>query len=450
MAKQPKTTLFAPEDIDKKRDLRNVLIACGIFLLGFAPMILISNPIGNVLTIPGLELALVALLAALVTVGGLLALRTDWPVRYVTWALLVSYTLLVSAMVYLSGSPLTPMFAIYMLVVMAASFLLGQRGALAIAALCSAEYGILLVLEYVEILKVIPLWRLAFTPYTRGTLFVINWLAVSIPLLLAAQLAGALAERLRTTNMNLRESERLRESLSSMIVHDLRNPLTALLGGLDIIRLTMADHMDADQKHLLENARRSGHALLGMVGELLDISKMEAGKLTLNVQPTDLRALIDENIDLVRVLTETGELEIRAALTEDVASVPCDRQLIGRVIANLLSNAIKHTPPKGLISVVAIRRGDFATVSVADTGPGIPPEYHQRIFEKFGQIEQPGKERRGTGLGLPFCKMAVEAHGGQIWVESEVGRGSTFYFSLPMSASPGPSAPPPPQAPLTS
>lgn len=435
MTEQPKqTTVFAPEQVDERRELRNALIIGLIALFGFGAMILASGPIVRWLPIPTYELTAVALIFGLITAGGLFALKQNWPVRRIAWIILVSYTVIVTLVVYLTGAPLTPTFALSMLVVMAASFLLGRNGARIIAALSAAGYGITLLLEYFELLKIIPLWRLYFTPATRGDLFFINWVTVSIPLLLAAELAGTLAERLKKTNMNLRESERLRESLSSMIVHDLRNPLTALMGGLDILRLMLAEQMDPDQKRLLENSRRSGHALLGMVGELLDISKMEAGKLTLNIQPTDLCTLITESIEIIRAWSEMEELEIRTALCDDVKSVPCDRQLISRVIANLLSNAIKHTPAGGIISVIARQRGPSALISVADTGPGIPPEYHKRIFEKFGQVEQPGKERRGTGLGLTFCKMAVEAHGGQIWVESQVGQGSTFHFTLPMES----------------
>jgi signal transduction histidine kinase len=111
----------------------------------------------------------------------------------------------------------------------------------------------------------------------------------------------------------------------------------------------------------------------------------------------------------------------------------CDRQLIRRVMTNLLSNAIKHTPAGGTITLgVRNRANNTIEVCVADTGNGIAPEFHRRIFEKFGQISQQGSERHGTGLGLTFCKIAVEAHGGHIWVESQLGRGSSFFFTVPV------------------
>ncbi len=422
-------------EIDERRDLRNTL-TIGVFaLFGFGGMILVSGPIVMWLPIPTTELTLVAVTFGVITIGSMVALDRNWPVRPITWAVLVAYTIIVSLVVYFTGAPLTPIFALYMLVVTAAAFLLGQRGAMIIAVLNAACYAAVLILEYYEILRIIPLWRLSFTLFTREHLLVINWLTVSISILLTAQLTGILAERLKKSNASLRESERLRESLTGMIVHDLRNPLTALLGGMDILRLTMGTHMNADQKSLLENARHSGQTLLDMIGELLDLSKMEAGKLILNVQPVDLTELINKNLDMVRTLSEEGKIDIHTVLFDNVKSVPCDRQLISRVVNNLLSNALKFTPPNGRISIMACLRGNAALVSVADTGPGIALQHQQHIFEKFGQVKEPGQERRGTGLGLTFCKMAVEAHGGKIWVESQVGEGSTFYFTLPMAGS---------------
>jgi two-component system sensor histidine kinase/response regulator len=284
-------------------------------------------------------------------------------------------------------------------------------------------------------LKMVLIWRLNFDPRERGALLVVNWLAVSIPALLISQLSGALAARLRTTNLHLRESERLRETLTDMVVHDLRNPLAALMAGLDILRLTLVKELSAEQMNLLDISRRSGHVLLGMVSELLDISKMEAEQLSLNIQPVDLPQLIADSIEAEESLADIEGLAISLHLSDEVNQAPCDRQLVSRVMANLLSNAIKHTPRGGKIAVTASLIENAVSVSVADTGDGIPIEDQQRIFEKFGQVERPGKERRGAGLGLTFCKMAVEAHGGQIWVESRglPGEGSTFTFTLPLA-----------------
>ena len=437
MSRPSKTTVFTPEEIDEKRDLRNMLLVAGACMIGLGVLILASGPIPGikVLDIPTLENSLMVLAAAFVTAAGLVAWKANWPARPVAWATLVAYTIIISLTVHYSGGPLTPMPALYLLVVVAASFLLAQRGATVIAVLSALCYAVVLYLEYSGALKMVLIWRLGFDPRERGALLVVNWLAISIPALLTSQLAGTLAARLRTTNLHLRESERLRETLTNMVVHDLRNPLSSLMAGLDILRLTLVRELSAEQMNLLDISRRSGHVLLGMVGELLDISKMEADQLSLDIQAVDLRQLILESVETEKSLAEIEGLSINLHLSDEVKQISCDRQLINRVMANLLSNAIKHTPSGGKISVAASLVEGAASISVADTGEGIPVEDQQRIFEKFEQVELSGQERRGTGLGLTFCKLAVQAHGGQIWVESQPGQGSTFFFTLPLTQS---------------
>jgi len=426
--------MYAPEERDERRDLRNALVIAGLCAIGFGALVFASGPVPriNVLNIPTFETSVLVLLAGLITLIGLGALRARWPMRPIAWITLVGYTFVISLTVHYSGGPLTPMPALYLLVVVAASFLLGHLGATVIAVLSAVCYATILYLEYTGVLRMVLIWRVTFDPHERGILLIVNWLAVTIPALLTSQLAGTLAARLKWTNLYLRQSERQRENLTGMLVHDLRNPLSALMAGLDILRLTLANELSAEQMNLLDISRRSGYVLLGMVGELLDISKMEAGKLALNIQPVDLRQLITESVDAERALADAEKIEFRLALSDEVKQVPCDRQLVSRVMLNLLSNAIKYTPSDGTITVTTRKAGSSIVVEVADTGSGIPREYQQLIFEKFGQVDQPGQERRGTGLGLPFCKMAVDAHGGQIGIESQAGQGSRFFFKLPL------------------
>jgi signal transduction histidine kinase len=375
----------------------------------------------------------VALASIAVTMGGLFALQRQYPVRTIAWVVLIGYTVLVSLAVHYTGGPLTPFPAVYLVIVLAASFLLGRRGATVIALLSITCYALILYLEYIGVLSMVQIWRIAFSPRERGPLLIINWITLTIPTLVTAQLAGTLAERLKETNRHLRESERLRQNLSDMIVHDLRNPLTSLMGGLDVMQMTMGERMTPDQIRMLENAQHSGHALLNLVGELLDISKMEAGQFKLDLEPTNVHRLLEENARSVRALAQLDEQTVETVEAQ-VDTVTCDRQLITRVVANLVSNAMKHTPAGGTIILAATQQPDegLVTISVTDTGVGIPAEYLDSIFDKFSQVDKPGNVRQGTGLGLTFCKMAVEAHGGRIWVESEVGKGSTFAFSLPL------------------
>ncbi len=420
------------------RDLRNTLLIGGLVILVFGGMLFATESLGGVLQIPTLPNALAALGGAVVTAAGLAALRARLPVRSIAWGTLVGYTLVIALTVHFTGGPLTPMPALYLLVVVAASFLLGLNGALVIALLSVVSYALVLLMEYSGLLSMVLIWRQEFDPRERGVLLVVNWLAVAIPAIFTAQLGGTLAQRLKTSNAHLRESERLRESMIQMIVHDLRNPLTALMGGVEVLRLMMREQMGEEQRQLLENARRSGHLLFGMVEELLDVSRMEAGMMQPAIKPVDLNGLILEEVENTRLLAEQDGVTVEADVGEGLQEIPCDPSLVRRVLANLLSNGLKYTPAGGRITVAARREGDEAVVSVSDTGIGISPRYHQAIFEKFGMASAPHQERRGTGLGLAFCKMAVEAHGGEIRVESRLGQGATFTFTLPRGPAPEP------------
>jgi signal transduction histidine kinase len=200
-------------------------------------------------------------------------------------------------------------------------------------------------------------------------------------------------------------------------------------------RFQFHNKLDPDTLANLDLAFRLTHTLEAMISSLLDISKLEAGKMSLNLQPGDLRTVAQE------VLQTLGPQEERARVSlnesSEAVGASFDRDVIQRVIGNLVGNAIKFTPREGKISITVKGEGDQALVAVSDTGPGIPSEYHEKIFEKFGQVEaaQAG-QKRSTGLGLTFCKLAVEAHGGKIRVESRVGEGSTFRFYLPAAKNP--------------
>ena len=167
-----------------------------------------------------------------------------------------------------------------------------------------------------------------------------------------------------------------------------------------------------------------------MINSLLDVSKFESGELQLHRSTCDLVALAREAVDLLAGMRGSRKVVVES----EVESLPAaiDRDLISRVLQNLIGNALKFAPSDGQVIVRLARRDGRILVSVVDNGPGIAPEYHQRIFEKFGQVKDATK-RVGTGLGLTFCRLAVEAHCGKIGVTSEIGKGSTFWFELPES-----------------
>ena len=226
----------------------------------------------------------------------------------------------------------------------------------------------------------------------------------------------------------LRGLESLRDNLVHMIVHDMRTPLTVVRGYLQIISMS---ELPEETKCDIEEALKSTNKLVEMVGTLLDVSKMEAGQMTLQTSPIDLKEMIQQAVHEVESLREHRKLSIEAPLQP--VPVTCDSSLVSRVVINLLGNALKLTDREsGEITIGLKSLAGMARVSVEDNGPGVPEEYQTTIFEKFGQVESRKEGRKySTGLGLTFCKMAVEAHGGRIGLESQVGQGSRFWFELP-------------------
>ncbi len=233
---------------------------------------------------------------------------------------------------------------------------------------------------------------------------------------------------LRETNDKLREIEALRDNLTHMILHDMRSPLIVVRGALDLLR----DQIPGDEATLAlwRMSKDAVHVLTSLCNGVLDVSRLEAGRMPVQREPCDLAVLAAEGVAATKVLADFAAVTLHAEL--ETVRVAADRGLLQRVLDNLLTNAIKHTRKHATITVRTKPVPGGVRVEVADTGHGIPPEYHKKIFEKFGQVEARHQgEKHSTGLGLTFCKLAVEAHGGTIGVESEAGKGSTFWFTLP-------------------
>ena len=224
--------------------------------------------------------------------------------------------------------------------------------------------------------------------------------------------------------------EKLKDDLSQMIVHDLKNPLGIILLSLEIT--AKEKKTPTAQKETLQQAHRSGMHMLSMIQNLLDISKMEEGKFHLKKDAVDLGVLVKEIEDQFRRSGLPAERTLITKVDEGLPTLEGDVDLLTRVVENLLGNAMKYTARNGRIEMRVAKKSDHEVlVSVSDNGSGIPSEFQSRIFEKFEQVETRTKNHRtGSGLGLTFCKLAVEAHNGRIWVESETGKGSTFFFAL--------------------
>ncbi len=225
----------------------------------------------------------------------------------------------------------------------------------------------------------------------------------------------------------------MREDLLSMIYHDLRSPLSNVVSSLDVLDSMLPVEDDPSIRPLLGIALRSVERIQRLTNSLLDINRLEAGQPVGARQPTPPASMIDEAFDLVSPVAENKQQTMNRVVPSDLSMVVVDAEMIRRVITNLLENASKYTPTGSDISIGAENAAEFVKFWVQDNGPGIPASEHERIFNKFTRLEQRETLKKGLGLGLAYCKLAVQAHGGRIWLESEPGSGSCFYFTLPIA-----------------
>ncbi len=248
------------------------------------------------------------------------------------------------------------------------------------------------------------------------------------------ELAGALAKLDEKSRELEAASDHKSEFLADMS-HELRTPLNAISGFSQVLRKQLIGEINAKQAEYLDDILASARHLLSLIDDVLDLAKVEAGQIELEVMPFSLREALERGVVIVRErATREG---VRVSFTSDpgVDTVIGDERRITQVVFNLLSNAVKFAPAGGTVDVAAVRVDGEVRVSVSDSGPGIALEDQARIFEEFQQAAAGKEQREGTGLGLALSRRLVELHGGHIWVDSEVGNGSTFVFTLPVQPS---------------
>jgi signal transduction histidine kinase len=243
---------------------------------------------------------------------------------------------------------------------------------------------------------------------------------------------NAMNDELRRVYTELEAASRHKSEFLASMSHELRTPLNAIIGFSQVLREQMFGPVNEKQAEYLDDIVSSGNYLLALINDVLDLSKVEAGQVELEMQPFSVREALERGVVMVRERATEDGVDIALASDLDVDVVEGDERRIKQVIFNLLSNAVKFTPPGGEVDVSAARVNGEVRISVADTGPGVAVEDHERIFEEFQQTEAGLEQREGTGLGLALSKRFVELHGGRIWLESEPGKGSTFVFTLPV------------------
>jgi signal transduction histidine kinase len=249
---------------------------------------------------------------------------------------------------------------------------------------------------------------------------------------------GALAANVNQMNDELRRLYRELETASqhksdflANMSHELRTPLNAIIGFSQVLREEMVGDVNEKQLEYLDDILSSGNHLLSLINDVLDLSKVEAGQVELELAPFSLQEALERGVAMVRERATKDGVQVTLAANPDVDVVAGDERRVRQVIFNLLSNAVKFTPAGGSVDVWATQVNGEVTVSVADTGRGIAAEDLRRVFEEFQQTEAGIEQGEGTGLGLALSKRLVELHGGRIWVDSQLGRGSTFIFTLP-------------------
>lgn len=245
------------------------------------------------------------------------------------------------------------------------------------------------------------------------------------------------ADRERILTLEARVSgfevgERAKDEMTHMLVHDLKNPVTAVIGLIDIVISDAQALIGPDLLNLLEVAREESQHLLYLAANILDVRRMQEGKLNLNLHPMGLEGL---GRIFERALADVGTLVLERRISlvapPNLLSFAVDAEMLRRILANLISNAVKHTRTNGRIVVSARDLDTGVELSVNDDGEGIPAEDLRAIFEPYERSLATGRERFDTGMGLTFCRLAVERHGGRIWAESQRGVGSTFTFTVP-------------------
>ncbi|MEW5785923.1 MAG: ATP-binding protein [Bacillota bacterium] len=241
---------------------------------------------------------------------------------------------------------------------------------------------------------------------------------------------GALVQLTDVTRFH--EMEKIKSDFVSIVSHEFRTPLTTIIVGVEMLREGMLGDLTPRGKEVLEAIGSDCERLTRLIDNLLELSRIESGTIYVEAEPLDVADLIQEAVRPMEIQAESKGVELITDLPPEIPPVAADFNKAVWVLTNLIGNALRYTEAGGTITVKVRQRGNRLFFSVQDTGCGIPKEYQEKIFRKYIQVRKPGKTKGGVGLGLAIAKDIVMAHGGEIWVESEEGKGTTFTFTFPL------------------
>jgi signal transduction histidine kinase len=236
-------------------------------------------------------------------------------------------------------------------------------------------------------------------------------------------------------NRRLHRLSELKETLTGMLVHDLKSPLSAMLGAMQFMTIDPNNTLSEGSRRILGGGLAAGRQMHRLTTTLLDEQKLENNQLVFDIEPTDLEETVLLCQEMMGPLFNMHKVHLEINLPPDLPPLQADPIILQRIIENLLDNAVKYSPANESIFINAALKNDMVEVSITDRGDGVPPEHREAIFERFTQLEHPkfGKIRGSVGLGLSFCKLAVETMGGRIWIDCPEDIGTTFFFTIPAS-----------------
>ncbi|GEM_PF-1657451 len=358
--------------------------------------------------------------------------RLHWGMGLLIIAILL---IMSTAIVYITGGTYLAFPHVFYVPIILANFLMGPTPGI-ITAIAS---GILIGFIPLNVSKGLPQEPLMIL--SRTVFFVLVSSVAGISAALTRSYIDFLqikvSEKTRELESNYKQLKQLQEFeafLSSTIVHDLKTSLSSVMLSCSTLKKRYCNSIDENGRSLLETSISAGHRMLTMIGNILDVYAQEEGKFSITVSEWDPGAAITQITEDFSAQAAIRKITLTFRESTSLPCIQCDGDLMRRTLENLIGNALIHTPPDGAINISAIPEDKTLTISISNTGSYIPPEWREKIFDKFARVED-SENKSGSGLGLAFCRIAVEAHGGKIWSESstEGERSTTFSFTIPMT-----------------